>query len=205
MTDKPDFPGKIDEELIFNFSTAPDGDENAFNELVKRHYERLIKHANFEYLHNETEARDAVQETFKSIFRSAKTFNPARASFRTWIDTICKNECLKIIRNKPKTEEFPKDTEGENIEIEDGNATQDNKRKELREEYLGPAALDQKERKIIELHLLDDRMYVEIQAMNLPELKDETGQPLSIDAMEKIYNRALKKLQDYHRKKKEER
>ncbi|MFH1231176.1 MAG: sigma-70 family RNA polymerase sigma factor [Planctomycetota bacterium] len=190
---------RTDEQLMADFANAPDKNEDAFNELVKRHYNVLLNFAS-KFLNNQADGQDAVQETCRAIFRSAKTFNPA-SKFSAWVYTICKNECLKIIRNKPDVKELPKDAEGNDIEIEDEKVKQDNKCKELREEYLNSNVLDGKERKIIELHLLDGKTYLEIQTTNPSELRDEKESPLSINAMEKNYNRALKKLQQYHRKK----
>ncbi|MBI4712741.1 MAG: RNA polymerase sigma factor [Planctomycetes bacterium] len=193
-----------DDQLLANFLKDA---RNAFRELVGRYHAKLKNYAYWNYLHDEEEAEDAVQQTFLSVFKYAGTFNPARSSFSNWIYTICTNECLRILRGKPNFAPLPEGPEDEQIEIEDKRPPVDiteltpEKSEELRTEYL--TNLNDDEKKIIELHLLVGKSYREIQEMKLSEFRDEKGEPLGEDALEKRYNRALIKLREYHRKKKE--
>ena len=67
------------------------GDDSALNELISRHREPLF-HFVFRYLHDETVARDVVQETFVRVYFKAGKFKP-KATVKTWIYTIALNLC----------------------------------------------------------------------------------------------------------------
>ena len=67
------------------------GDDSALNELISRHREPLF-HFVFRYLHDETAARDVVQETFVRVYFKAGKFKP-KATVKTWIYTIALNLC----------------------------------------------------------------------------------------------------------------
>ncbi|WP_258104435.1 RNA polymerase sigma factor [Marinoscillum sp. MHG1-6] len=77
------------------------GDERAFRRLVDLH-------ADFAYavacrmVNDEDEAKDIVQETFISVWRSLGKFDPARC-FKSWLYRIIVNKCMDVLRKRKKT------------------------------------------------------------------------------------------------------
>ena len=59
-----------------------EGDVNAFDELVKRHYAKIYKLA-YRMLGNADDADDATQETFIEALKSLPSFE-YRSKFSTW-------------------------------------------------------------------------------------------------------------------------
>jgi len=91
---------QTDEALIERIAGQ---DETAFESLVSRYETRLYNFA-LRMLGNETEAEDALQETFLKVFRYSNRFNPRyRAS--TWIYAIMRNGCLDRLKKKSRTVE----------------------------------------------------------------------------------------------------
>lgn len=56
---------------------------------------------------------DIAQEVFLAAYRNLRSFNSSRASFSTWLLTICKNKCLNELRHDPPTslDQIPEPTE----------------------------------------------------------------------------------------------
>lgn len=75
---------------------AGEGDEEAFEELVRRHAPGLLRLAT-RLLGSRTEAEDAVQESFVSAWRKLPEFR-RDARFSTWIHRIVTNRCLNVLR-----------------------------------------------------------------------------------------------------------
>lgn len=80
-------------------------DAEAPDILPAEQFERLIrenqvslKRLCFLYLHDETLAEDAVQETFLKAFRSLRSFR-GEASEKTWLVRIAMNTCKDILRS----------------------------------------------------------------------------------------------------------
>lgn len=67
------------------------GEDSALNELIERHREPLFRFV-FRYLHDETAAREVVQETFVRTFFKAKSYKP-QSLVKTWIYSIALNLC----------------------------------------------------------------------------------------------------------------
>jgi RNA polymerase sigma factor CnrH len=65
------------------------GDENALDELMNRHAEKLYQFA-YRHLRDEEEARDVTQETFKRAYFRIHGFRPS-AKFSTWLYKITLN------------------------------------------------------------------------------------------------------------------
>jgi RNA polymerase sigma-70 factor (ECF subfamily) len=68
------------------------GDEPAFELLVSRYQERAYRLA-WSILRDGEEARDASQEAFVKLYRTAGTFG-GRARFSTWFYRLLVNQCL---------------------------------------------------------------------------------------------------------------
>jgi RNA polymerase sigma-70 factor, ECF subfamily len=63
------------------------GDESALGELLDRHG-RLVLRIGVRVLRDPGEAQELVQDTFLQVFRKAKSFDPTRGSFRSWLTQI---------------------------------------------------------------------------------------------------------------------
>jgi RNA polymerase sigma-70 factor (ECF subfamily) len=79
------------------------GDEEAFETLVREHGGRLLAVAR-RFLRNEEDARDAVQETFLSAFRSLPKFEEG-SSLSTWLHRIVINASLMKLRTRRRKAE----------------------------------------------------------------------------------------------------
>ncbi len=77
---------------------AGEGDEGAFEVLVRRHGPELLRLAT-RMLASTTEAEDAVQEAFVSAWRSLPEFR-GDAAFLTWMYRIVTNRCLNQLRSR---------------------------------------------------------------------------------------------------------
>ena len=74
------------------------GEERAFDELVRRHSERLWAFA-IRTLGDSHEASDALQEAFLSAFRGAGRWR-GEASVSTWLHRIVYHACLDRVRRR---------------------------------------------------------------------------------------------------------
>lgn len=74
------------------------GDESAFESLVERHQERLLRLCE-RLLGDREEARDATQEVFLRAFRHAARAQP-RGQFYTWLYRIALNFCFNRLRRR---------------------------------------------------------------------------------------------------------
>lgn len=81
------------------------GDESAYEALVRAHGARMLAVAR-RYMHNEEDARDAVQEAFISAFRSIGRFE-GQSKLSTWLHQIVVNACLMRLRSKRSRPEEP--------------------------------------------------------------------------------------------------
>jgi RNA polymerase sigma-70 factor (ECF subfamily) len=90
----PDVEHRLEDGLLA--VRAAEGDENAFEALVRRHAPALLRLA-ATMLDNPTEAEDAVQDAFVSAWRRLPEFR-SHAAFATWMHRIVINRCLNILR-----------------------------------------------------------------------------------------------------------
>jgi RNA polymerase sigma-70 factor (ECF subfamily) len=89
----------MDDETIFARIRA--GDRAAFGDLVERHQEavfRVIR--NLLPLPWAAECEDVAQDVFLSAFARLASFDPSRASFRTWLLAIARNGCLNALKKR---------------------------------------------------------------------------------------------------------
>jgi len=75
-----------------------DGDEEAFNQLV-RLVERRVYNFAWRFLGNREDAQDATQDTFLSVYRSLPTLRDP-GSFPTWLYRIALNACRARWRSR---------------------------------------------------------------------------------------------------------
>jgi RNA polymerase sigma-70 factor (ECF subfamily) len=84
-----------DEELV---ARATAGDQDAFNQLVKR-WERPIYALAYRTLGRDEEARDVVQDAFLRAYRGLKGFK-GEAKFSSWLYRITLNLCRDWMRKE---------------------------------------------------------------------------------------------------------
>ncbi|MEO0079456.1 MAG: sigma-70 family RNA polymerase sigma factor [candidate division WOR-3 bacterium] len=108
-----------DEELVRRVQA---GNSDAFEELVRR-YERKVYNITYRLLGNESDASEALQDTFLRAFRFLPKFK-FKSSFYTWLYRIATNVCLTRLRKRKSPEtvslDEPVDEDGElSLEIAD--------------------------------------------------------------------------------------
>ncbi len=81
------------------------GDDIAYERVVRLFSPRLLAAAR-RILQNEEDARDAVQDTFLSAFRSLPSFE-GQARFSTWLHRIGINAALMKLRSRKRRDERP--------------------------------------------------------------------------------------------------
>jgi RNA polymerase sigma-70 factor, ECF subfamily len=94
-----DGPGLTDVQLV---GTAKQGDEEAFNELVRRHRNRCVNLATF-ILRDRGEAEEEAQNACLKAFQHIAEFH-GDAEFSTWLLRIVENQCLMLIRQKRRAQ-----------------------------------------------------------------------------------------------------
>lgn len=77
---------------------AQSGEEAAFEELIRRHQQRVFGLVNG-ILRRREDVEDVVQQVFLKVFISIKRFD-LRAAFSTWLYKITVNECWDYLRKK---------------------------------------------------------------------------------------------------------
>jgi len=89
-----------DEALVALINKSGQGDLRAFDELVRRHQERLV--ANCRYITGSPDdALDLTQEVFVKAYFGLKRFE-GRSLFKTWIQRIKVNHCLNFMKRGKK-------------------------------------------------------------------------------------------------------
>jgi RNA polymerase sigma-70 factor (ECF subfamily) len=83
------------------------GDEAAFEALVRTSCVRLLA-VTRRLLHNEEDARDAVQDALLSAFKSIHTFG-GQSRLATWLHRIAINAALQRLRSRVRRSEQPID------------------------------------------------------------------------------------------------
>ena len=83
-----------DEELI---ALTAQGDEQAFELLVKRHQSRVLNII-YRFAGNRTQARDLAQEVFIRVWQAAPRYKP-EAKFTTWVYRVTANLCLNELKS----------------------------------------------------------------------------------------------------------
>jgi len=94
-----------DERLLERFL---EGDEAAFEELVRRH-EALLRNLAFGFVRDRALAEDVAQESFLSAYRKASSFK-GRGSVRNWLCRIAVNRAQDHLRRVKRKAEVPWET-----------------------------------------------------------------------------------------------
>lgn len=89
-------PVASDGELI---QRAAEGDRGAFDDLYRR-YARPVFGLALRRLGDRGRAEDAVQETFASVWRSAKSYRPERGPGAPWLYAVARNAIVDGARSR---------------------------------------------------------------------------------------------------------
>jgi RNA polymerase sigma-70 factor (ECF subfamily) len=88
-------------------AAAQSGDIAALNGLVRMHRHGVYRYG-LQVCRTTEDAEDAVQETLWAATRAIKTFRGSASSIVSWMFTIVRRECLRLVerhRRSPVTEE----------------------------------------------------------------------------------------------------
>lgn len=91
-------PELTDSELLLRVGN---GDGGAFETLYRR-YARPVFGLALRRLGDRTRAEEAVQETFASIWRSARTYRPERGPGAPWLYAVARNAIVDGARVRPE-------------------------------------------------------------------------------------------------------
>ena len=132
-------PERSDADLL---RAHADGDPQAFEELVRRHRDRLWAVA-LRTLREPEEAADALQDALVSAYKAAGSFR-AESAVTTWLHRIVVNACLDRIRRRQvrPTVPLPEEGPGEPADQRDRMAERDTAM--AVEEALGQLAVEQR-------------------------------------------------------------
>jgi RNA polymerase sigma-70 factor (ECF subfamily) len=95
-------------------AAARNGNEQAFEILVKRYEQRILAVAQ-RYTRAQEDAKDVVQQTFQKAFVHLPSFE-SKSSFSTWLTRIAINEGLMLLRRRHALHEVPVDQSSERDE-----------------------------------------------------------------------------------------
>lgn len=84
-----------DEQLMEQLQLGRTG---ALDTLYKRHARQLYAFCSNATRSSPQDAEDLVQDVFVRVIKAAHTFNPQKASFRTWLFRIARNRCIDMSR-----------------------------------------------------------------------------------------------------------
>jgi RNA polymerase sigma-70 factor, ECF subfamily len=88
---------RVEDEVLVQ--RVASGDERALAGLYDR-YAGLIYGTGLRYLEDRETAEELVQDVFTSVWKNAAGFDPARASFATWVYRITRNRATDLIRRR---------------------------------------------------------------------------------------------------------
>jgi RNA polymerase sigma-70 factor (ECF subfamily) len=92
---------RLTDEKLMEFLRR--GDTRALDELYRRHARKIF--ALFRSVaasRSPEDCEDAVHDVFMRVVRGAETFDPGKASFRTWISRIARNHSIDLMRRGEK-------------------------------------------------------------------------------------------------------
>ena len=95
-----------DGELI---ARTGSGDRDAF-ELLYRRYARSVFGLALRRLGDRARAEDAVQETFASVWRSAKSYRPERGPGAPWLYAVARNAIVDRSRSARRARRWRRPT-----------------------------------------------------------------------------------------------
>lgn len=170
-------------------AAAREGDQGAFEELV-RLYEKRVLALTQRMCKNPEDAAEAAQEAFFAAWRGLKNFR-GDSSFSTWIYRLASNACVDLLRREGKRQAAVSlDNEELNLDLPSPlpSPQEEAERQELRERIeAGLQALPPEYRAALVLREIQQLRY------------DEIGQVLNVDigTVKSRINRGRKKLRSF--------
>jgi RNA polymerase sigma-70 factor (ECF subfamily) len=92
-------------------AAAKNGNEQAFEILVKRHAPKILAVAQ-RYTRAQEDAKDVLQQTLQNAFVHLHSFE-SKSSFSTWLTRIAINQALMLLRRRRALHEVPVDQSSE--------------------------------------------------------------------------------------------
>lgn len=80
-------------------------DSSRFEKMYEEH-KSLVYNLALSYVHNQEDAQDITQEVFVKIYQRLGTFDPNRASLKTWVYQITINHCLDFLKSRKTKKRF---------------------------------------------------------------------------------------------------
>ncbi len=163
-----------------------EGDELAFNEIVKKYQKRIYWHAR-QMLGNHLDADEVTQEVLIVMYKKLKTFN-FQSNLFTWIYKIVTTRSINQIRKNQLKRFFSIDDEENPIDIKSSNdIVEDIANKEkLKKLNKVLEKLPAKQRQVFVMRNFDELTYEEISKI--------TGK--SVGGLKANYFHALKKIME---------
>lgn len=159
------YPEGLRPDTLLAFKAA-DGDDSAFEELVRKH-ERLVSTCVYSIVGNAEDVLDVSQEVFLKVYRSLGSFN-GDSEFSTWLYRIAKNTALDFVRKRKTNVSIDSSgEEGEGFDVPDESISASPEKTALKNEkyrllYKAINDLSDEHREIIILRDLNDYSYDEI-------------------------------------------
>lgn len=174
---------------------AQKGDSTAFEQLVLAHQNQIYRLC-FRMLGNAEDAADMTQETFLKAWRNLDRFQ-GDAAFSTWLYRLASNCCLDFLRSqkrRPTVSMTAEDDDGEEqtIEVADDSATPEEElllKEERSEIARAMASLDEEQRQILSLRVVNDLSYTEI--AEILDIKEGTVKSRLARARENLRKKLL--------------
>lgn len=88
----------IDEKEVKLIKKFTEGDERAFNELVKHHQQNIYWHAR-RMVGNHLDADEVTQQVIIVLYKKLSTFK-FNSSLKTWIYKITQTRCLNLLKKR---------------------------------------------------------------------------------------------------------
>lgn len=111
-----------DEQLV---ERLQGGQAGALDQLYARYAKKLYVFCSYNARSDRLDPEDLVQDVFLRVIKSAHTFDPGKASFRTWLFRIARNRCIdanrreRIIRFIPIGRKAERAGSQDQLEVED--------------------------------------------------------------------------------------
>jgi len=152
---------------------ARDGDEAAFEEIVRRYSPRIF-HIASRFFRQRSQVEESAQEIFLRAYTRLADYE-GRGSFEGWLTRIATSTCLNLIRHHKRRPEFIDLTTEESDWLEDTLNGAAIERQRSVEENLVAADLAQK---VLETLSPDDRLVLTLmdaQEFSVREVAEMTG------------------------------
>jgi RNA polymerase sigma-70 factor (ECF subfamily) len=167
-------------------AAAQHGDRDALNRLVADHRQGVYRYG-LHVCRTTEDAEDAVQETLWAATRAIRTFRGTASAITSWLFTIVRRECLRLIEGRRRS---PTPFDGMEADVPDRAPDPEDvlvqrRRTDLLTDAL--ADLDPIHREVV---LLRD-----IQELSAPEAAAQLG--ISVDALKSRLHRARVSLRDH--------